>query len=154
MRLMVGKASAAELERLGRAFARRHMASSGELPGIARLLREDQAAGHTVALATAAFDFYARCFAARFGIAHVIATPWDGAAGAIANCYGVEKHRRVQAWLIAEGLRREDIRLRFVSDSFADAPLLDMADEAIFVIRSASKRRRAEARGWRVVSGD
>lgn len=154
LRLMVGSALQEQLRAVGARFAERHLAGSGALPAVATLLQADRSAGHTVALATAAFEFYAVSFAAHFGIEHVIATGWDERAGRIDNCYGDEKHRRVLAWLAEQGLRRDAIRLRFVSDSFADAPLLNLADEAIFVTRSDAKRRRAQACGWRTISGD
>ena len=44
-------------------------------------------------------------------------------------------------------------RTRFVSDSFADAPLLQEADDAVFVTQSCKKRKRAESLGWHVIDG-
>ena len=148
MRLMLGRASLAQVEEAGRAFASARIAGSGFMPGTLRLLEEDRSAGAHVAIATAAFEFYARAFADHLGIAHVIGTRWDGRTIPGGNCYGAAKLARVAAWAREEGLSLEDSSVRFVSDSFADGPLLDRADEAIFVTASARAADRARARGW------
>lgn len=154
LRLMAGRATPDDLVELGHAFAGHQMRRGGAMPAVVELLRDDFAAGHTVIMATAAFEFYAGSFAQHFGIPHVIGTKWDGQRIEGDNCYGTEKHRRVIAWLERHGLSPNDLHIRFVSDSFADAPLLDLADEAIFVSASPRKRRLAAARGWRAISGE
>ncbi|MGB3167798.1 MAG: haloacid dehalogenase-like hydrolase, partial [Alteraurantiacibacter sp.] len=98
-----------------------------------------------------AFGFYAKAFARDLGIEHVIATEWNGRAIPGGNCYGGEKARRVQEWFAALGIAREAATIRMSSDSFADAPLLDWADEAIFVTDIAREAARAKSCGWRVV---
>ncbi len=153
MHLMVGRRSPQELARLGTAFARRHLERGGTMPATMHLLEEDRRRGNTVVIATAAFGFYAEAFARAFGVEHVIATRWDGRAIPGGNCYGAEKHARVLAWLDGATGPREGLHLRFVSDSFADAPLLDEADEPIFVSRDAGKRDRARHRGWPAIDG-
>jgi phosphoserine phosphatase len=57
----------------------------------------------------------------------------------------------VRQWLRDEAIDIEGSTIRFVSDSFADAPLLDLVDEPIFATASARAARRARLRGWRVV---
>ena len=153
MRLMVGRRTPQDLAHVGSQFAERHVSRSGTMPSIMQLLEADMREDKTVVIATAAFDFYARAFATMFGIENVIATRWEGHTIPGGNCYGPEKHARVLAWLERTAGRREDVHVRFVSDSFADAPLLDEADEPIFVSSNASKRKQAERRGWRAIDG-
>lgn len=148
MRLMTGSVSIAALEQVGEAFARKRIAGDGWMPGALRLLEEDRAEGATLVVATAAFGFYAKAFAAALGIEHLIATRWDGQSIPGGNCYGAEKLARFEAWLARQGIDRKDAQIRFVSDSFADAPLLELADEAIFVTGNAGEAARAQARGW------
>ena len=153
LKIMVGRISRQHLAEIGASFAQHQLADSGTKPVTARLLEEDRQAGADLAIATAAFRFYAEHFAAHLGIRHVIATEWDGREIPHGNCYGEEKYRRVMAWLARNIGARETFRLRFVSDSFADAPLLDEADDAILISADASTRRKAERRGWRAMSG-
>ncbi|RPF70202.1 HAD family hydrolase [Aurantiacibacter spongiae] len=147
MRLMTGTVSKEDLRRIGREFA----ATRAFHPLAIREVESDLAGGARVIVATAAFDFYARGIAARLGLEDVIATRWDGQGIPGGNCYGAEKLRRVRAWLAEQGLSRTEVHVRAVSDSFADAPLLDWADEAWFVTAKGAQGRRAEARGWRAV---
>lgn len=134
-------------------FATRFGAAAERSDALARIAA-DRAEGYEIAIATASCRYYAEALARRWGIAHVIATETvvDGAvlthriAGA--NCYGDAKAAMVRAWL---GDRRPDV-LRAYSDHASDAPLLEMADEAIAVSPSPALRRLAEARGWRCVS--
>lgn len=151
MKLMLGGASVPRLEQIGREFAQRRVTEDGLMPGALRLLEEDRARGATIAIATAAFGFYAQAFADALGIDHLIATQWDGAAIPGGNCYGATKRDRVVQWMNDHGVAPAAVRLRFVSDSFADAPLLDMADEAIFVTGTGAAASKAEARGWRAM---
>ncbi|MBD3728539.1 MAG: HAD-IB family phosphatase [Sphingomonadales bacterium] len=148
MKLMTGSAPLAELERVGEEFASRRIAAGGLMPGALQLLAEDRAAGARLVIATAAFGFYARAFAQALDIPDLIATRWDGRDIPGGNCYGAEKLARVQAWMEAQGIDPDDCTIRFVSDSFADAPLLDVADEAIFATGSDSEAARAHSRGW------
>ncbi|MXO86285.1 HAD-IB family hydrolase [Altererythrobacter aurantiacus] len=154
MRLMLGKASVEMLQRVGHEFASTRANNDFFMPAVLALLDEDRRNGAHVVIATAAFDFYALAFADLLLIETVIGSRWDGRVISGGNCYGETKLRRVQSWAKAEGLSLDSATIRFVSDSFADAPLLELADEPIFVSSSASKRARAKARGWRVISAD
>ena len=153
MRLMTGRADEAGLVSIGNVFAKRFLRTSGTMPRVMRLLEEDRETGAKVLIATAAFRFYANAFARELGIADVIATEWDGRRIPGGNCYGAEKHRRVLTWLARECGGRGEVHLRFASDSFADSPLLDEADEAIFVSNRRKKRDEATRRGWSAISG-
>lgn len=149
MRLMLGNASLERLREIGRSFAEKHVARSGWLPGVIRMVREDQSSGRHVAIATAAFEFYAEAFAKMLEIDTVIATRWEHGEIPGGNCYGLEKRRRVENWLAGTGEG-----FRFVSDSFADTPLLDLASDSVFVTSNPAKRARAQEFGWRVIDGE
>lgn len=147
MKLMLGRQDVAVLEEVGRAFAEYHIARAGWIEQVIALVEEDRAAGARLMIATAAFEFYARAFARRLGIADVVATRWDGSTIPEGNCYGEEKRRRV-----LEQIPERPTHMRFVSDSFADAPLLNDADDPVFVTGSNKKAAKAAGLGWRVVS--
>ncbi|GAB5350638.1 HAD family hydrolase [Qipengyuania sp. 483] len=149
MRLMLGQATQGQLNTVGRNFAGRHLASAGWIANVIAMVEEDRAQGAQLIVATAAFEFYAKAFAESLDIPHVIATQWNDWSIPGCNCYGAEKARRVSEWLEQHSIEGE---MRFVSDSFADAPLLDRADDAVFVTSSPAKARRAQARGWRVIA--
>lgn len=148
MHLMLGGQPVDKLEKLGRDFATQHLRQCGWVDSVMALLEADRKEGAHLVIATAAFEFYARAFAEKLGISDVIATRWDGHGIPGGNCYGEKKRKRVAMWLED---KPADRHTRFVSDSFADAPLLQEADDPVFVTQSASKRKRAEALGWRVI---
>lgn len=154
MRLMLGGTDIATLEKVGQQFAVRRADDNGFMPAALALLEEDQHQGARIVVATAAFEFYARAFAARLRIDTVIGMRWDGCSISGENCYGEKKLARVRQWAEHEDLSLEKADLRFVSDSFADAPLLELADDPIFISASPRKRARAKARGWRVLNAD
>ena len=148
MMLMVGRAQFGALDRMGHAFAEklfRHVQS-----GARRLWDEAGAAGHRRVIATAAFAFYADPFGAMLDADQVIATPFT-ADGHIpgGNNYGATKLARVEQWFAEQSRDRADLHIVAASDSFADAPLLDWADEALFVTRNANAGNRALACGWK-----
>ena len=149
MQLMLGRPSLDRLETVGRAFAEAHLARDGWNETVVAMLKADRAEGRTVIIATAAFEFYAKAFAAKLGVEHVIGTVWDGKAIIGANCYGAEKLERVLDW--SGGHMPIE---RMVSDSFADEPLLSHAGEAVFVTNSRAKRRKADRHGWKVIRPD
>ena len=149
MRMMLGKQPVSRIEQIGEAFADHHIAQAGWIKPVTAMLEADRAEGARIILATAAFDFYAKAFARRLSVDEVIATCWDGRSIPGGNCYGATKLEKVTAWLGSAPVSHD---LKFVSDSFADAPLLDVAGDPVFVTRSVSKRTRAEAKGWRVIA--
>ena len=153
MRLMLGLRGSGNLASVGQAFADHHIARTGWHSGVCKLLEEDRAAGARIVLATAAFAFYAQAFAELLGIDNVIATPWDGSDIPGGNCHGETKFARVRDWMRRQDVARTQSHIRMVSDSFADAPLLEWADEAIFVTTRKTNKRKALARGWQVISG-
>lgn len=142
MHLMTGAPPLPVLERVGAEFAERRIAADGLMPGAVRLLEGDQAVGARVVLATAAFGFYAAAFARHLKIEEVVATSWNGTDIPGGNCYGAAKLARVEELMGGAPITR------MVSDSFADAPLMDRAAEAIFVTKNARAGARARLRGW------
>lgn len=153
MGLMLGNPPVDRLERVGQAFAKRRIANDGLMPGAMTLIEEDRNRGARLVIATAAFEFYALAFADALEIDDLVATRWDGKEIPGGNCYGEEKKRRVLAWCEKAGIDFTVADVRFVTDSFADAPLLDIVDDPIFVTRNDKKKVRAQASGWRVIDG-
>jgi len=147
MRLLVGAPATARLEAVAAKFGASRIADLQ--PGARAALARDRQEGRTVVIATAAYGFYARHIATGLGVEHLVASDWQPNGAASFNCYGPEKLARVERWLAEQG--HEQASLRFYSDSFADAPLLDRADEAFLVTRNPRKAARARARGWQVV---
>ncbi len=149
MALMLGQVDAARLERVAEVFS---VVRLGRLhPGARRMLETDRAEGWRQVVATAAYGLYAEKVARQLGIADVIATAWSAEGESAANCYGSEKLARVTRWLTEQGIDRSQAEIRFVSDSFADAPTLDWADEAWFVTDDPALTKKARSRGWWVV---
>lgn len=149
MRLMLGCPRPERLAEIAGVFARARL---GRLyPGARRMLEQDARDGQVRVIATAAYSLYAELIADGLEVEHLVATCWSAEGVPSPNCYGPEKLKRVKAWLAEQGIDRTWAEVRVVSDSFADAPLLDWADEAWFVTVNARLAKRAEARGWRVV---
>ena len=127
-------------------------------PGALRQIGEDKAAGRRLVLATASYRFYVEPIAARLGFDDVIATGSITGLDDIIharidgdNNYGPAKLRLIQAWMEAEGIRREDVAIRFYSDHVSDWPVLEWADTAIAVNPSKGLRKLAAKRGWQIV---
>ncbi|WP_374405480.1 HAD-IB family phosphatase [Pelagerythrobacter sp.] len=154
LRLFIGRdADDAALDDLGAAFARR-IIPGWVAPGAAASIARERAEGHRLVLATAAMGFYARPIGDLLGFDAVIATPHVADPGRHApriaggNCYGAGKLEACRRWLEEAGVVRGEARLRFYSDSASDAPMLDFADEALFVTARPAVARRARDRGW------
>lgn len=147
MRLLVGKPLPERLEAVAVQFAASRI--SDLQPGARAAMEHDRQEGRMVVIATAAYAFYARHIAIGLAVEHLVASEWQADGVRQLNCYGPEKLARVERWLVEQG--RGQVALRFYSDSFADAPLLDRADEAFFVTRNPRKAVLARARGWQVV---
>lgn len=149
MHLMVANPTTDRVARMGEAFAAHRVATSGFLPGALRSLATERAGGARIIVATAAFGFYAAAIARELGIEEVVATRWDGKGIPGRNNYGATKLERVLAHLEQGGLRRGDCDIVAFSDSLADAPLLDWADEGVLVGAGSKIEARARQHGWR-----
>ncbi len=156
MRLFIGKAfTAAQADDLARAFAAK-LVPGDVLPGAAAAMQADRAAGYRIIIASAAQAFYTDHIGAALGVDAVLATQNQRTAEGFTakidgeNNYGAEKLRCVVSWLSAQQLDRNACRIRAYSDHISDAPLLDFADEAVFVTASDVKATAAQGRGWQV----
>jgi len=127
-------------------------------PGAFSMIAQDKVAGRRLVLATASYRLYAAEIGERLGFDDVIAT--NSLIGLDArvraridgeNCYGPAKLRMILAWMAAEGLRREDVHVRFYSDHASDAPVFEWADDAFAVNAHAKLRTLARARGWPIL---
>jgi len=153
--LIVGRRAEPEaLEALARDYAR-HVLRTNLLPGARPRIEADRKEGCRLVLATASPDFYVHEIAALLGFEEVIATRQARLAdGAYSyrieggNCYGLEKLRRIEAWLAGP---REQSDIRFYSDHHSDAHVLEWADRAIAANPTARLRALAEARSWEIV---
>src|SRR3546814_10278036 len=90
--------------------------------------------------ATASYLLYVEDIAREVGMDDVIAT--NSIIGLDArimaridgeNCYGPAKLRMILAWMVAEGIERENAQIRFYSDHVSDAPVMEWADEPFAV---------------------
>lgn len=157
-RLMIGRSIPPdELETVAQAFAD-SVAGAGLFNDARARVEADRAEGWEPVLATASHGYYARAIAAKLGMRHVIATAArrDAAGNVLAglegeNCYGPGKLRMIETWLAGEGLKRDDVRVRFYSDHVSDAPVLEWADEPFAVNAHGPLRRLAAAKGWTVL---
>lgn len=130
----------------------------GTYPGAIARLAEDKAAGRRLVLATASSRLWVEAIAARLGMDDVIATNTikgldDYVSSRIdgENCYGPAKLRMIEAWMAAEGLKREECRIRFYSDHKSDAPVLEWADEPFATNPHAGLREIAKKKGWPIL---
>jgi len=127
-------------------------------PGALRQIAEDKAAGRRLVLATASYRFYVEAIAAKLGFDDVIATGSITGLDDIIhakidgdNNYGPAKLRLIEAWMEAQGLKRESVKIFFYSDHVSDWPVLEWADTAVAVNPSAGLRKMAAKRGWEIV---
>lgn len=120
-------------------------------------IEADRAEGYRIVIATASYHFYVREYAALIGVEDVIGTSArvenERISGRLDgdNCYGDAKLKAVEDWLAEQAIAREDAHIRFYSDSVADAPCMDWADEAFATSPHKKLRRLAAERGWPVM---
>ena len=121
-------------------------------------LAEEKAAGYVHVIATASYRLYVDAIAARLGFDHVIATELaTNSSGHVLaridghNCYDTAKLERVQAWMDAQKLSRNQCHIRAYSDHISDAPLLDFADEPFATNPHPPLARLAAERGWPIL---
>jgi HAD superfamily hydrolase (TIGR01490 family) len=117
------------------------------------LMREEQAKGRRVLIASAAHCFYLEPIARRLSAEHVgTKCIWrDGMLLAKIdgdNCYGTAKRDRIIQFMAQRGINREAVHVRFFSDDMSDQPTFDWADEAVAVNPSSRLARHAARRGW------
>lgn len=152
LRAVLGGIDEQRLNALAAGFAER-LCARGLRPGAAAALAGHRAAGDTLVLATAAFEFCAQPLARHLGFHHCVASRAqirDGRlTGAIegVSCRGAEKLTRVRRALPAAGAAGHVVAY---SDHHVDLPLLEWADEAVAVNPTRRLARAARSRGWRI----
>ncbi len=153
LRALLGGLPRPALDAHTAAFLARLLAG-GLRPAALERLREHQARGDRVLLATASPDLYVEPLAAALGIAEVVCTrtAWSGDTyrGHLVggNCYGRAKLERVQA-LVGDGGGGRRI---VYSDHHDDLPLLEWADRGVAVSPTRRLARLARARGLEVAA--
>lgn len=129
-----------EVASVAAAFAADALAAALRPDTVARL-RSHVAAGHRVVIVSASYEEYLRPIAADLGVEAVLSSRLaiaDGRCTGLlegANCRAAEKVRRVEAWLDAEGLRRDGVVVYAYGDSAGDRELLSWADHATWIGR-------------------
>ncbi len=154
-RLLLGGAlTAAKAHALSTSFAARTMRTNVMADAMDRIA-SDRAQGYRLVLATASYAFYVNGIGEALGFDDVIGTKSKAdISGAILakidgeNCYGPGKLRMVQAWMMANGLTRENCTIRFYSDHVSDEPAFEAADEAFAINPHAPLAAMARERGW------
>ena len=128
-------------------------------PGAMSQILVDRERGALLILATAAPEFYATKIGACLGFDTVIATRHfttdDGKITNLINgenCYAEEKLRRIESWLMRQGIDRKDVDIRFYSDDISDSPTLDFADQG-YAINPTKRFAAAAAKAhWGVLN--
>lgn len=123
------------------------------------LVRRHIEAGDRVAIATSTNEFITRPIADAFGVSVLISTELErNAAGHVTGrIRGVPslregKVRRVEEWLLGQGLRLADFEASvFYSDSTNDLPLLERVSEPVATNTSPALEAIARQRGWRIL---
>lgn len=157
--LLLGPAvDGGKMDEIARNFASKTLEGNVYVQAQARIAKE-KAEGCRLVLATASYAFYAAPLAKQLGFDDVIGTlaqhDEDGAILAKIdgeNCYGAAKLRMVEAWTDEQGLNREDLHIRFYSDSPTDLPVFDWSDEPVATNPTNKLRALAEKRGWRIIA--
>ncbi len=156
---MGAKMPADTLNQMAVKFAEDIIASDLQ-PGAMASVEADRKAGYKLLLATAAPGFYAMHIGMRLKFDAVVATKHivlpDGAVSNRIdgeNCYGAEKLKMVESWFGEEHIERGNVRVRFYSDHTSDAPLLNWADEPVFIAANPDVKLRALAKAshWQIV---
>ncbi|QLC23019.1 HAD-IB family hydrolase [Parasphingopyxis sp. CP4] len=154
--LLGSPVDAEKMAAITESFAEATLANNLHPQALDRIARE-KATGYRLVLATASYSFYAGPLAQRLGFDDVIGTEVerDEDGNILAkidgeNCYGDAKLRRVQVWAEAQGLAKDDIEIRFYSDSPTDLPVFDWSDEPLPTNPTSKLRKIADKRGWRI----
>lgn len=157
--LLLGPAvDGGKMDEIAQSFAREALEGNVYTQAQARIAKE-KSEGCRLLLATASYAFYAAPLARQLGFDDVIGTlvQHDEEGAILAkidgeNCYGSAKLRMVEAWAEEQNLNREDIHVRFYSDSPTDLPVFDWSDEPVATNPTSKLRAIAEKRGWRIIA--
>ena len=156
MRWMLGRPDSQTLDAAVRSFAA-NVDASGVYDAARAQIAADRAAGATIILATASFDFYVAVLAQHWDIDHVIATrSVRDAAGRLLpridgeNCYGPAKRAMVERFL-EQRYPDGAPPIRFYSDHHSDAPVFALAAQPVATNPNAKLQELAQAKGWPVL---
>ncbi len=123
------------------------------------LVRRHVEEGALAAIVTATNSYVTAPIAREFGIAHLVATEPEQAAGAFTGgvrgipCFREGKIARVEAWLADLGRDWHSFgRSWFYSDSLNDLPLLGRVTDPVAVDPDATLERHAREKGWPIIS--
>ena len=123
------------------------------------LVRGHLEAGDLCAVVTATNSFVTGPIAREFGVAHLVATEPERAAGRFTGrvagtaCFREGKIARVDAWLASQGRALADFsQSSFYSDSHNDLPLLERVSRPVAVNPDDRLAAEAARRGWPVIS--
>ena len=154
--LMLGtRVSRVTIDRIAEGFVDQLM-QNGMHKAALDLLASEQAAGRTVAIASASHHFYLDRVAARLGVPYVIATRSHWRDGELtsringANCFGAEKAQRIERFLAALG-PRDALHVRLYSDDLSDLPAFALVDQPIAVNPTSALARHARAHDWTIL---
>lgn len=147
----------ATLQAKAEAFATRELATNLR-PGARAAIARHLAQGDRLILATAAVDIIAEPLARALGFHEVLATelnwaPIKGPAPALltANCYGIEKLRRIAQ---SHAAHPHTAPVYAYSDHVSDLEMLRQADHGIAVNPSSGLRRAAQTHAIEIVDFD
>lgn len=124
-------------------------------PQAVALIRERQAAGRRVVLATSSVDIIVKPLADYLGVKDIIATTLEfknavctGQVVGGTPLFRAEKRRHVEEFVSASGARLRDCS--FYSDSIYDLPLLKEVGDPVAVNPDFRLRKHAQAQGWKI----
>lgn len=155
--LLMGRADQATVAAAAAAFAQWQLATNVRAGALAQIAA-DRAEGRRIVIATASYAFYVDAIGAALAIGDVIGTRAVVTDGNVepridgANCYAVDKRVMVEDWLRKHALTGAP--MRFYSDHPSDAPMFELADEAVAANADAALRALARAHGWAIVDWD
>jgi putative phosphoserine phosphatase/1-acylglycerol-3-phosphate O-acyltransferase len=133
------------------------------LPGAAKAIEEQRAAGRLLVMATTSPLAFVKPFADRLGFDDVVATEWERTTGPdgeevfTGRLSGDFVWGRSKADAVAGWAAEHDVNLAeswAYSDSYFDAPLLAMVGHPVVVNPDLQLRVTAALRGWPVVHFD
>ncbi|MEE8310862.1 MAG: HAD-IB family hydrolase [Candidatus Binatia bacterium] len=145
--------SETSLEEIGREIFEQQLATE-IYPESRAILRAHQAAGHTVAIVSAATRYQVDALAENLGVEHVLCTKLEVREGVITGrvlrptCYGEGKAVAARAFALEQGVDME--RSYFYSDSGDDLPLLDAVGKPRPLNPDRTLGRVAARRSWPV----
>jgi len=127
-------------------------------PQALELVQGHRSARDQIAIITATNEFVTRPIADAFGVKHLIAIELerDASGWITGEINGVPSFRdgkvkRLEQWLLAREIARQEVEITFYSDSTNDLPLLENVDHPVATNPSEQLKAIALQRGWRIL---